>query len=268
MLPLSRTRTVDNAADRAVLLVANKGDRSMGIIDPELGHQVASVAEGDTTGHEVAASPDGRTAYVPIYGNSGVGKPGTDGRIMVVVDIPTRKVIGSLDSGHGVRPHCPVFDPNNGLLYVTTELDNSITVIDPHTLKIAVGWAGASYDERHVQTKHRGCVRAQVFDSRHQPSFEEHRCPSDRRNRNIEKSHQQHEQPELHLFVEVVQHRVYERNESGQVAGRAEVLFREILPLFANRMQIDALHSGSPHGCALCIVGREVSILPALPHLL
>src|SRR5882672_4476096 len=38
--------------------------------------------------------------------------------------------------GKGVRPHCPVMGPKNGLLYVTTELDKAVTVIDPATLKI------------------------------------------------------------------------------------------------------------------------------------
>src|SRR5262252_7344779 len=125
-----------NAASRGVLLVANKGDQTLGIIDPESGKQVATVAEGGVTGHEVIASPDGRFAYVPIYGNSGVGRPGTDGSSLVVIEIATRKVAGSVDFGHGVRPHCPVFGPKDGLLYVTTEIDNSITVIDPRTLKI------------------------------------------------------------------------------------------------------------------------------------
>jgi len=53
---------------------------TLGIIDPSAGHQGAAVQEVGVTGHEVAVSPDGRLAYVPIYGDSGVGKPGTDGR--------------------------------------------------------------------------------------------------------------------------------------------------------------------------------------------
>src|SRR6266849_6053967 len=95
-------------SDNAVLLVANKGDRTLGIVDPEAGLQVATIAEDGTTGHEVVASPDGGLAYVPIYGNSGVGKPGTDGSNMLVIDIASRKVIGNVDFGHGVRPHCVV----------------------------------------------------------------------------------------------------------------------------------------------------------------
>ena len=121
---------------KGILIVANKGEGSMGIIDPETGRQVATVAEGGVTGHELIASPDGRTAYVPIYGDSGVGKPGTNGSNMVVIDIASRKVTGNLNFGKGVRPHCAVFGPKNGLLYVTTELDNTVSIIDPKSLKI------------------------------------------------------------------------------------------------------------------------------------
>ncbi len=118
------------------LLVANKGDQTLGIVDPEAGRQVAAVPVGGITGHEVVASPDGRTAYVPIYGNSGVGKPGTDGQTLTVIDVGDRRAMKTIDFGRPVRPHCAVFGPKNGLLYVTTELTNSIDVIDPHTLKI------------------------------------------------------------------------------------------------------------------------------------
>ena len=137
------------STEKAVLLVANKGDRTLGIVDPEAGRQVATVAEDGTTGHEVVASPDGGIAYVPIYGNSGVGKPGTDGRNIVVIDIAARKVIGKVDFGHGVRPHCAVVGPKNGLLYITTELDQTVTVIDPHTLKI-VGTIPTGQPESHM----------------------------------------------------------------------------------------------------------------------
>jgi len=133
----------------AVLLVANKGDRTLGIVDPNAGRQVGTVAEEGTTGHEVVASPDGRRAYVPIYGNSGVGLPGTDGRNLVVVDIAARKVIGNVDFGHGVRPHCAVMGPKDGLLYVTTELDKTISIIDPLSLKI-VGTIPTGQPESHM----------------------------------------------------------------------------------------------------------------------
>jgi DNA-binding beta-propeller fold protein YncE len=142
-----------------MLLVANKGDNSLGIIDPVSGRQVAEVAEGGVTGHEVTASPDGRLAYVPIYGNSGVGQPGTDGTNMVVIDLAARKVTGNVDFGKGVRPHLPVFGPRNGLLYVSTELEHSISIIDPATLKI-IGSVPTGQEQSHMFTITRDGHRA------------------------------------------------------------------------------------------------------------
>jgi YVTN family beta-propeller protein len=126
----------DSTNKSGLLLVANKGEQSLSIIDPETGAQLGVVAEGGTTGHEVIASPNGRFAYVPIYGNSGVGRPGTDGNNLVVIDLEARKVVGNVEFPHGVRPHCAVFGPKSGLLYVTTEIDKTVSVIDPATLKI------------------------------------------------------------------------------------------------------------------------------------
>ncbi len=141
------------AGATAVLLVANQGDHSVSIIEPGTergpGRQIANVAEGGITGHEVAVSPDGRTAFVPIYGNSGVGKPGTDGRYMDVIDIASRSVRGKVDFGHGVRPHCAVYDPVSRLLYVTTELDKTVSIVDPRTLKI-VGVIPTGQAESHM----------------------------------------------------------------------------------------------------------------------
>jgi YVTN family beta-propeller protein len=68
---------------------------------------------------------------------------------MDVIDLSGRKVIQTIDFGHGVRPHCAVFGPKDGLLYVTTELDKSVTIIDPHSLKI-VGSVPTGEAESHM----------------------------------------------------------------------------------------------------------------------
>jgi YVTN family beta-propeller protein len=150
-LTLFMTHASANTATpvKPLLVATNQGDRDLSIIDPVAAKQLATVPEGGITGHEVATSPDGLTAYVPIYGSSGVGKAGTDGQEMVVIDIPSRKVTGKVDFGHGVRPHCPVYDRANGLLYVTTELDQTVTIIDPKTLKI-VGTVPTGQKESHM----------------------------------------------------------------------------------------------------------------------
>jgi DNA-binding beta-propeller fold protein YncE len=133
------------------LLVANQGDSTMGFIDPSSAKMVATLAE-NTPGvhaHEIAVSADGKTAYLPIYGSTGVGKPGIDGHQMLFVDLPSHKIVDTLDFGHSVRPHKPILDPNSGMLYVTTELDKTISIIDPKTHKI-VGTVPTGAEQSHM----------------------------------------------------------------------------------------------------------------------
>jgi DNA-binding beta-propeller fold protein YncE len=133
------------------LLVANQRDHTLSIVDAASNQQVAVVNENVTGqwAHEAAASPDGKTAYLPVYGNSGVGKPGVDGRYILVVDIPGRKIANRVDLGHGVRPHCVIYDRNSGMLYVTTELAQSITILDPKSLQI-VGSIPTGQPQSHM----------------------------------------------------------------------------------------------------------------------
>jgi YVTN family beta-propeller protein len=134
---------------QSVLLVANQKDQSLSVINPATNQQKATIPENAYTGHEVAASSDGKIAFVPIYGDSGVGKPGSDGSTMDVIDIASRKVVHTVDFGHGVRPHKPVYDPSSGLIYITAELDHAVVAFDPHTLKV-VGSIPTGQAESHM----------------------------------------------------------------------------------------------------------------------
>ena len=151
MLTRSAISQQSPAPATGILLAANQFARTLSLIDPATGKEIAIIPEERITGHEVVASPDGRTAFVPIYGNSGVGKPGTDGQEILVVDLPSRKIVHVIDLGHGVRPHKAVFNTVDHLLYVTTELDHSITVVDPHTFAV-LGSIPTGQPESHMLT--------------------------------------------------------------------------------------------------------------------
>jgi YVTN family beta-propeller protein len=118
------------------LLVTNKSDHTLSIVDPEKGRELAAVPVGGVTAHEVCASPDGRFAWCPIYGDSGVGMPGSDGRSVSVIDIASKKIVATIDLNEPSRPHCPLFGPRDGRLYVTSEITNSIKIIDPERRKV------------------------------------------------------------------------------------------------------------------------------------
>ncbi len=141
-----------------LLLVANKGDHTLGLIDPATGAQVATVEESGVTGHEVIASPDGRLAYVPIYGDSGVGRPGSDGHAIDVIDLERRERVATIDLGRAERPHSAVFG-GDGRLYVTTELTDTVTVIDPGTRGV-VARIPTGQPEAHMVVLNRDATRA------------------------------------------------------------------------------------------------------------
>ncbi|HEY9155133.1 MAG TPA: VCBS domain-containing protein, partial [Opitutaceae bacterium] len=88
-------------------------------------------------------------AYVPIYGSGGVGGKGTDGSLLRVIDIAGGEIVGTVDFGKGVRPHCVQVGSKTGRLYVTTELLEAISVIDPVSLKV-IGTIPTGRPESHM----------------------------------------------------------------------------------------------------------------------
>jgi YVTN family beta-propeller protein len=130
-----------------LLVVANQYEHTVLIVDPENGRELAKIVVG-VNGHELIVSKDGRFAYVPIYGNSGVGKPGTDGSTIDVVDLKEHRLAATIDLGKGVRPHRAEWGPD-GFLYVTAELDKAVDVLDPATRKI-VAEIPTGQEESHM----------------------------------------------------------------------------------------------------------------------
>jgi DNA-binding beta-propeller fold protein YncE len=134
------------AQAQGLLAVVNQKEHSVEMVDGT-SRKVAWTVSVGVNGHEVAVSPDGERLYVPIYGNSGVGKPGTDGSTIDVIDVATHKV-STIDLGRPLRPHKPVFGPD-GLLYCTAELADAVVIVDPKTLKV-VGEVPTGAKESHI----------------------------------------------------------------------------------------------------------------------
>lgn len=114
-----------------LLFVANQMEHTVLLVDP-MSKQVVAKVGVDINGHEVAVSPDGNFGYVPIYGNTWVGKSGSNGSTIHVVDLRGGRTVAVIDLGKEVRPHCAHFGPD-GLLYVSAELANAIYIVDTKT---------------------------------------------------------------------------------------------------------------------------------------
>jgi DNA-binding beta-propeller fold protein YncE len=134
-------------AQSGTLIVVNQKQHVVDLVDPRAGKLITAINVG-VNGHEIALSKDARTAYVPIYSNTGVGKPGTDGQMIDVIDLPSAKVVKEIDLGHPVRPHKVLLAPD-GNLYVSAELDHAIDIVDPSRGTV-VGHIPTDADGSHI----------------------------------------------------------------------------------------------------------------------
>ena len=113
------------AAHAGSLLVANKSDDTVNLVDLKTGETVTTLDTGEGP-HEAVSSPDGKTWVVSNYGKQGA--PGSS------LAIYTRKgkawTIDTMDLGEHTRPHGLAWLPQ-GHVAVTTEGSKHLLVVDP-----------------------------------------------------------------------------------------------------------------------------------------
>lgn len=106
-----------------VLIAANQASASASIIEVRSGRVVAHVPVG-LGPHEVAASPDGRTVVVSVYGTQ------TPGNQLAVIDITSALVTRMIDLGEFTRPHGAAFLPDGKTVVVTSETRQAVVFVD------------------------------------------------------------------------------------------------------------------------------------------
>jgi YVTN family beta-propeller protein len=109
-------------APGATLLVLNK-EGSLAIVDPAAKKVLAAVPTGEQP-HEVAASADGKLAFVSNYGGGGA-----PGKTLSVIDIAARRELHRVDLSPLGRPHG--LWAVNGKCYFTAESNQAIGRYDP-----------------------------------------------------------------------------------------------------------------------------------------
>jgi YVTN family beta-propeller protein len=124
-LPVSAL-AVAQPADSARLLVLSKHDHTLSIVDPASLRVIGKAPSGDDP-HEVAASTDGRTAYISNYG---FGQFHT----ITVIDLAAPRVDKTIDLTPLRGPHGLAFV--DGKLWFTTEVNKCIGRYDPATGKV------------------------------------------------------------------------------------------------------------------------------------
>ena len=128
------------AAAQHRLLVLNKNDHTMSVIDPVAMKVTGTVPVGRGP-HEVVTSADGKIAYVANYGDQ---QPNNS---ISIVDVANMKELKKVDLGALARPHG--IAENGGKIYFTSEATRTIARYDPAADKI--DWvAGTGQTATHM----------------------------------------------------------------------------------------------------------------------
>ena len=154
-MPPSNSTPVHN---QPKLLVVSQHLRSVVIINPATLEIESTVPTCGDRPHEAVASADGRFAYIPIYGDGGVGTPGTDGQTIEILDLATDSIVDEIDLKRPSRPHCIRLGPD-GLLYLTSEVARTVDIIDPATRQL-IASIPTQQDESHMLVLTRDGKRA------------------------------------------------------------------------------------------------------------
>ena len=126
---------------QSYLLVLNKAENTLAIIEPQDYKTVAKVPVGEGP-HEVIASADGKLAFVANYGTQTVL-----GSSISVIDLAAKKELRRVDLGPLRRPHGIV--EVGGKIYFTCEVNRVIARYDPAADK--VDWVmGTGQDATHM----------------------------------------------------------------------------------------------------------------------
>lgn len=111
-------------ADADTLIVGNKVADTLSFIDLETGREIAERPTGRAP-HEIAVSPDGRTAIVVSYRAQGYV-----GDAMHVFDVAAAKKTGVVDLHPHRAPHGLKWIPGGSTVIATTEASRDVVFVD------------------------------------------------------------------------------------------------------------------------------------------
>jgi YVTN family beta-propeller protein len=118
-------------AQTGTLIVLNKSDGTASLIDLPSGTTVATIHTGPGP-HEVAVSPDGKTAVVSNY-----GVRNEPGKSLTVIDIPSKRKKKDIDLGNYRGPHGVAYFADGKRVAVTAERNKMLLIVEIETGNVA-----------------------------------------------------------------------------------------------------------------------------------
>lgn len=122
--------------DEARALVTAEGRKALLVVDVERGVVEAEIATGQEISHMVAATPDGRRAFVANIGSGTV----------TAVDVPGRRVLAQVRTGEGAEG--VAVTPDGKEVWVTNRSADTVSVVEVASLAVVAEIPCASFPIR------------------------------------------------------------------------------------------------------------------------
>jgi DNA-binding beta-propeller fold protein YncE len=141
----AKTADPNNPTGTSGLVLIDKVGRHVRFFDPKTWIEISNLEVG-VNPHDIALSPDHKTAYIPIYGAGIYGRNPNPEHSIAVIDLVSRTVSGTIDLSPYVAPHGIQID-SAGTLYVTCDASRKLLIIDPktRTIKDAIDTEGTGH---------------------------------------------------------------------------------------------------------------------------
>jgi DNA-binding beta-propeller fold protein YncE len=117
------------------LILVDKRGHYVRFFDPKTDKELSAFPTGQGAAHDLAISPDLKTAYIPVYGDGVYNRNPNPGQSILIVDLGSQKVAGTIDIAPYQAPHGIQIDAS-GKLYVVCDISKKLLVIDPAARKI------------------------------------------------------------------------------------------------------------------------------------
>jgi DNA-binding beta-propeller fold protein YncE len=133
MPALAAAANLNSPTGTAGLIMVDKVGGQVRFFDPATDRELATFApdpQGGLKAHELAISPDHKTAYVTVYGDGVYGNNPHPGHTVAIIDLATRKMTGSIELSPHQAPHGIQVDAV-GNLYVACDLSRKVLILDP-----------------------------------------------------------------------------------------------------------------------------------------
>lgn len=135
----------NNPTGNTGVILIDKVGHHIRFFNPKSWTEISNI-EVAVNPHDIALSPDHKTAYVPIYGAGIYGRNPNPEHTIAIIDLTSRSQTGTIDVSPYVAPHGIQIDAA-GTLYVTCDASRKLLIIDPKTrsIKDAIDTEGTSH---------------------------------------------------------------------------------------------------------------------------